>query len=157
MYYNDVVNEQERFWAKVDKTPTCWLWTGAKTGGYGVFGHPQRRSHRLSYEWLVGPIPEGLQMDHLCRVRACVNPDHLEPVTQQVNLLRGETIVAARAAQTSCVRGHPFDEDNTLIVKNGRMCKACLAMRARQRTRALRDQELSSRGTPLQRRRKLAA
>ena len=82
---------QQRFWAKVNKTPDCWLWTGGKTGhGYGVFSLHGRdvRAHRAAYEFLVGAIPSGLVIDHLCRVPACVNPEHLQPVTQQINCLR---------------------------------------------------------------------
>src|SRR6266496_2265386 len=88
-----------RFWAKVDRSGgsrACWLWTG-KTGrdGYGRIGLGGRgalvrvRAHRFAYELLIGPIPDGLQIDHLCRVRHCVNPAHLEPVTQRENILRG--------------------------------------------------------------------
>lgn len=108
---------QTRFWAKVNRAgPTeCWEWTGARTDGYGCFNNPNgsTRAHRISYELLVGPIPPGLCIDHLCRNRGCVNPAHLEPVTWGENTLRGETIVAAEAAQTHCKRGHPFDEQNT--------------------------------------------
>lgn len=119
-----------RFWAKVDKTPTCWLWTGAKTGsgGYGVIrlGDTLVRAHRFAYEAMVGPIPDGLVLDHLCRVRACVNPGHLEPVTTQENVLRGEGPAASRAKQTACKYGHPFDEANTRITKLGqRRCRVC--------------------------------
>ncbi len=77
----------ERFWAKVEFTDTCWLWTGAlDKGGYGFFQN--KRAHRMSYEWAKGPIPAGLQLDHLCFVRNCVYPDHLEPVTAKENTRR---------------------------------------------------------------------
>jgi hypothetical protein len=93
-----------RFQAKVDVTASCWLWTGARTtGGYGLLkvdGRPEY-VHRLSYEHHVGPIPDGLQLDHLCRVRCCVNPAHLEPVTGTENIRRGEP-----ATRTHCPRGH---------------------------------------------------
>ena len=84
----------ERFWEKVDKTATCWLWRASiRNHGYGrikVNGRAEQ-AHRVAYELLVGPIPEGLTLDHLCRVRLCVNPAHLEPVTQKVNIRRGLT------------------------------------------------------------------
>ena len=82
---------QQRFWAKVNKTPDCWLWTGGKHGyGYGRFYLHGRyvRAHRYAYELLVGAIPSGLVIDHLCRVRVCVNPAHLQPVTHQINCQR---------------------------------------------------------------------
>jgi hypothetical protein len=83
---------EERVWAKVEKTEGCWLWTAAiSPNGYGKFmvsGRPVN-AHRLVYQLTVGPIPDGLDLDHLCRVRHCVNPDHLEPVTRSENLLRG--------------------------------------------------------------------
>jgi len=120
----------ERFWTYVNKTPTCWLWTGATLNGYGRFGRGPGQTtgvaHRMAYEQLVGPIPAGLHLDHLCRVHACVNPAHLEPVTCRENLLRGETITARRAAQTSCLRGHAFDGENTYVAPNGcRDCRTC--------------------------------
>lgn len=135
--------ERERIERHIDKTSHpdgCWLWTGALAMGYGVtvLGFKaegtQRKAqvHRLMYEWFVGPIPPGLHIDHLCRVRRCCNPSHLEPVTQRENLLRGETIVAMNAAKTHCKWGHPFDEANTRMGRNGRArnCRACDRKRA---------------------------
>ena len=103
----------ERFWSKVDKDGPggCWLWTASQNGyGYGKFKAPHAfvASHRYAYELLVGPIPDGLQIDHLCRNRACVNPAHLEPVTQRVNLMRGNTLASINARKTHCIRGHEF-------------------------------------------------
>lgn len=84
---------EQRFWMKVNKTSTCWLWTAAtQQKGYGIFGVGTGRTtpaHRYSYELHVGPIPEGMQIDHLCRVRSCVNPAHLEVVTPLQNVRRG--------------------------------------------------------------------
>ncbi len=87
-----MATEAERFWAKVEKTDGCWLWTGAENGrGYGTFWSEGMvvRAHRWAYGHLAGPIPDGLDLDHLCRVKSCVNPDHLEPVTHRVNVRRG--------------------------------------------------------------------
>lgn len=112
----------ERFWAKVQKTESCWLWTATRTqNGYGQFGLQGQMAyaHRVAWELTCGPIPEGLQIDHLCRVRNCVNPGHLEPVTSRVNTLRG------KAFQATCKRGHPFDEANTRSYRGGRICREC--------------------------------
>ena len=119
----------ERFWTKVNKSGECWLWTaGLYHDGYGKFWDGKRhcRAHRFAYELLVAPIPDGLQLDHLCRVRHCVNPAHLEAVDCRTNLLRGTGLTATKAAQTHCVHGHPFDEVNTYIKPNGaRGCRIC--------------------------------
>ena len=95
----------------------CWLWNGAiNRDGYGqVFDRSKRKNrgaHRVIYEQLRGAIPEGLELDHTCRVRACVNPDHLEPVSHRENTLRGQTLVAAYAARTHCKSGHPLSGEN---------------------------------------------
>src|SRR5699024_8246546 len=89
-------------------------------------------SHRTMYQAVIGPVPAGLDLDHLCRNRACCNPAHLEPVTRQTNLLRGNTIPARRAAVENCPKGHPYDADNTLTDRLGRRnCKACVYARNR--------------------------
>ncbi len=128
----------ERFWAKVDKNGPipenrpdlgpCWEWTGANTAGYGVYGRgPQKLVHRMSYELHIGPIPAGLQIDHLCRNRCCLNPDHLEVVTGAENLRRSLGPTGLNAQKTHCKRGHPFDEGNTRIGKDGsRNCRTCV-------------------------------
>jgi hypothetical protein len=91
---------EDRFWANVDQSGDCWLWMGARTRGYGRFEVDGKGMavHRFAYELLIGPVPEGLQIDHLCRNRPCVNPAHLEPVTNRENTMRGQTIPAARHA-----------------------------------------------------------
>jgi hypothetical protein len=83
--------------------------------------------HRVAYELLVGPIPEGLELDHLCRNTRCVNPEHLEPVTGRENLMRAVSSWAAKnAAKTHCPQGHPYDEENTKVKRDGgRACRAC--------------------------------
>ncbi len=126
-----------RFWDRVEKTERCWLWRGATNGqGYGVIGVDghQRYAHRLSYELFVGPIPDGLELDHLCRTPACVNPAHLEPVTHQENIRRG---FEARGPLTHCTRGHAFDEVNTYVSPIGfRSCRQCARDKRKQRVAA---------------------
>lgn len=139
---------EARFWPRVNRTPEgCWLWTAkAQTSnGYGQLRVNGRMVlvHRFAYELLVGPIPEGMQIDHLCRVRRCVNPDHLEPVTNLTNRQRSApfrprmhrpTRRPHPREQTHCIKGHPFDEANTGAQPTGRRCRAC-AREATQRWR----------------------
>lgn len=124
-----------RFWSHVEKTETCWLWTASGGRGYGIFypngARSGRAAHRFAYELLVGPIPEGMQLDHLCRVRRCVNPAHLEPVTGFENRLRGTNAIARNILKTHCDHNHPFDEANTRHWKGERICRACSRERAR--------------------------
>ncbi len=126
---------EERFWNMVNKTDTCWLWTGCTAGrGYGLFGVNRKlvRPHRYAYELLVGPIPEGLQIDHLCPNRGCVNPAHLRAVTAKVNILGGNGVGAINARKTHCRKGHPYDKANTRVNKLGyRSCRTCDRIRAR--------------------------
>lgn len=119
----------------------CWEWTGTRNKkGYGKYAH--HLAHRLVYEEEVGPIPAGLELDHLCRSPACVNPAHLEPVSHRENLLRGDTIAARNAAKTHCVRGHPFDDRNTRTRPDGsRECRTCGAEGARARYRRKKQQK----------------
>lgn len=127
-------SETDRFWAKVQPTGFCWEWTGAHdSAGYGIFtlapadhlNHTTTRSHRYAYESLVGPVGEGLHLDHLCRNRGCCNPDHLEPVTQAENIARGQS-VGARIARTGiCDRGHSVDQFYVRPDNGHRFCKAC--------------------------------
>lgn len=112
---------------KID--PECWQWQGMISDkGYGL-GHYQGvgfRAHRTMYEILVGRIPDELELDHLCRNRACVKPDHLEPVTHQENVVRSNGPSAINAGKTHCIHGHAFSGDNLGIYANGkRYCKAC--------------------------------
>jgi hypothetical protein len=128
------------FWAKVNKTDTCWLWTGAKDyDGYGkfTFSKTHKMAHRLSLELFLGSIEKNLQVDHLCRVRHCVNPAHLEAVTPRVNTLRSNAPSAKNAVKTECLNGHPFTEENTYYsqklsgssFKLWRQCKTCVLAR----------------------------
>lgn len=120
--------DEDRFFAMVD-VGDCWEWTGFKELGYGRVGRNSRGgwAHRHAYEMLVGPIPSGMQIDHLCRNRGCVNPDHMEVVTLVENVMRGEGPSAKNARKTHCKRGHPFDEENTKVRANGsRRCLACV-------------------------------
>jgi hypothetical protein len=119
---------EDRFWTSVDTSGECWLWTGSRQkNGYGRFSlkNRGRLAHRFAYELVVGPIPEGLEIDHLCRVRACVRPDHLEAVTRRVNSLRSTSFAAQNAKKTHCVRGHALEGEN-LYSRNGwRWCRQC--------------------------------
>jgi len=127
----------DHFWSKVSPCPTtgCWIWTGAVVNGYGkVSGGPRtarwhKRAHRRSYESLVGEVPRGLDLDHLCRVRPCVNPAHLEPVTRAVNLARSPITSHARKFATHCKRGHGFTAENTGGGDRQRYCRECERLR----------------------------
>lgn len=138
----------ERFWAKVVKGDDCWEWTGCKTNGYGRFKFEGKmvRAHRWSYEQAKGRIPDGLQIDHLCRNTSCVNPDHLEAVTAFENTQRSRWVEDGLAKRKRgprngtprpnpqprlkhCKRGHEFTPENTYIwrKKNGKETHACRA------------------------------
>lgn len=119
----------ERFMEKVTESPDgCWLWSSSvRPNGYGEFHYEGRTvlAHRWVYARLAGPIPDGLQLDHLCRVRACVNPDHLEPVTQRENLLRGESPSAVHARKTHCPNGHDYELHGKRNPRGDRRCRTC--------------------------------
>jgi hypothetical protein len=124
----------ESLWRRTSVSETgCWLReVGLKPKGYSSFKYQGKshRAHRLTYSLLVGPIPEGLVLDHLCRVRNCVNPDHLEPVTQKVNVSRGRA-GQPQLARTHCPHGHPYSGSNLSIhKKGGRRCKECARLYA---------------------------
>ena len=134
---------QERFWSKVLKAQDGhWYWTGRLSDqGYGIYGgfKPARRAHRVSYEETVGPIPDGLEIDHLCRVRDCVNPAHLEPVTRAENARRGDG-GKYWAAKTHCPQKHEYTKDNTINYRGRRFCLACKRKRGREWARKNRNQ-----------------
>lgn len=148
-----------RFWPQVNKNGPvpeyrpdlgpCWTWTGNLSKGYGVFYVGRRpgrhdksmHAHRWAYEDAHGPVPDGLELDHLCRVPACVKaiangqgPAHLEAVTHRVNMLRGETVAAANAAKTHCPQGHPYEGDNVSVETSG--SRRCLTCKREQMRRA---------------------
>lgn len=108
----------------------CWIWMGyVSKSGYGQFTYKKstQRAHRLVYSLLVGEIPYGLQIDHKCRVRCCVNPSHLEPVTQKENIIRGISPPANNSRLTHCKHGHEFSPENTETRRGFRQCKTCIA------------------------------
>lgn len=128
-----------RFWSKVHKTSSCWIWfAGKNQKGYGLFhvsSGKTQAAHRFSWEQLNGPVPKGLELDHLCRVRHCVNPAHLELVTHVENVRRGDAGINM-ASKTHCPQGHPYDEKNTYVHNNGgRACRKCSNQRMLARTR----------------------
>lgn len=119
---------EQRFWAKVTRTAGCWLWIGARGGGgYGHISVDGRleKAHRVSYQLHGGVIPHGLQLDHLCRVRHCVNPAHLEPVTNREN--------HRRRRLNACPNGHPYTADSTHWYRGYRTCRVCHSQRERER------------------------
>lgn len=128
-----------------DSSTDCWLWMGSlNRNGYGRTTRTNSRTsvvaHRYVYELVIGPIPDGLQLDHLCRVRNCVNPEHVEPVTQRTNLLRGETITARSAAVTHCPSGHPYSGRNLRVSREGyRYCRECRRIQESLRRERLGD------------------
>lgn len=133
------ITPEERFFAFVAEVGDCWVWRGTtQIGGYGTFAISHRQgvlAHRWAYEFMVAEIPDGLVIDHLCSNPPCVNPWHLEPVTQRENLHRSNNSVGVRSRKTCCLRGHLFDEANTYITpKDGRrQCRACMRIREARR------------------------
>lgn len=141
--------QEDRFWAKVMKTPECWPWlAGITTKGYGSFWDPATKrhvsAHRFAYELLVGAIPDGLTVDHRCHTedescrggngcphRRCVNPSHLQLVTPKENTLLARTApTAINARKTECIRGHALEGDNVIVDHRGyRQCRTCTRAR----------------------------
>lgn len=119
------VIQQDRFWSKVARADIgCWEWMASTDGRYGVMRVNKRlhKAHRVSYDFLVGPVPEGMELDHLCANTLCVRPDHLEPVTHSENLRRAPL----RSERTHCHRGHEYTEENTYWrTDGGRTCQTC--------------------------------
>lgn len=152
---------EDRFFHYTKITDTCWKWTGTHSEyGYGLLPEgtaDTRQAHRYAYTLFKGPIPEGLGLDHLCHTndaacpggvtcehRSCVNPDHLEPIANTDNVMRGRGFAPRHAAQTHCVNGHEFTPENTRIRsrrQGGRECKTCNRDRARKRYQSKKQQE----------------
>lgn len=131
------MHDEQRFWGKVHRRAAdeCWPWLASLDhSGYGRFWNGERQimAHRVAYQLLVGPIPDGLVIDHLCKVRHCMNPAHLEPVTQGENIRRGRTR-ETNGLKIHCPKGHPYDEANTYRLDGRRYCRACRKERRRAR------------------------
>lgn len=134
---------RERFMDVVEKVPSgCWEWQACKNDlGYGqlaLLGGKRVGAHRFSYEKFVGPIPEGMDLDHLCRNPPCVNPAHLEPVTHRENVYRGASLDVAAHLEDKCRRGHDMTPENTYQFPNGRgrTCRKCMRIRNLRRNRS---------------------
>lgn len=135
------MNFRDRLATYADTPDACWLWPGKrKPDGYvrinwaGGLAY----AHRLAYELLVGPIADGMQIDHLCRVRHCMNPRHMEPVTHQENIRRSGGITNQHAVKTHCPRGHEYSEENTRWYQGRRYCRACHKEQSLERYHARR-------------------
>ncbi len=134
---------EANFWSLVNKTDNCWLWQGyVNKRGYGEYSSPElttRLVHRIAYALVKGWMPSEA-LDHLCRERSCCNPGHLEPVSNLTNVRRSN-IGQHWANKTHCPQGHPYDEENTIVYKGSRFCKACKRERNREYMRKKRKEE----------------
>jgi hypothetical protein len=140
------LTDEQRFWSKVQKTEGCWLWKARlRPDGYGEFSAGGRlvRAHRFAYELAIGPIPEGMEIDHVkargCTSRACVNPAHLEAVTGRENTMRGAAPSIVLRNSGACIHGHLMTEANTYCRKDRpgqRMCRECKRIRDRKNKRS---------------------
>lgn len=140
----------DRFWSRVDASGDCWLWMGGTNSrGYGYFwdGTKQLAAHRFVWELLVGTIADGLQIDHLCRIKRCVNPDHLEPVTPRENIYRGVNMVALHAKKIHCANGHLLLGVNLKVTPRQRKCRTCMRSAGR-RHNAKRRSHMVAEGLP---------
>lgn len=146
--------ETVKFWRQIRILDNgCWEWTGGRSSaGYGRFvpwrTQKNKYAHRLSYEYCIGPIPNGLQIDHLCRNRACINPLHMEAVTRKENIRRGMCFSGINARKTHCIHGHPLSGENLYIVygrgRVERRCRECHRIKFRfyyYRDKAKKDNE----------------
>jgi hypothetical protein len=133
--------DEASFWARVEKRADgCWIWTGTVApNGYGrvTLGGKPESAHRVAWTLVVGPVPAGRVLHHRCHVPLCVNPAHLEPLTQREHLVaeHPRSLAAINAAKTHCKRGHAFDAANTHVYRGARVCRACRAAYRRDERR----------------------
>lgn len=127
---------------KVDAKTGCWVWTGSKQpSGYATLWNGARpeQGHRISYRMFCGDIPDGHEIDHVCRNRSCVNPDHLRAVSHRENMRCSDTVMGRNAAKSHCKRGHLLSGDNLKIIRGSRQCRECMNLRARISRRRRND------------------